>query len=255
MIATAFGTLTGVPLQGEREWATETDDTAVRYLKACKFDIEKAHSMLTKSLQWRREFRPTEIKPEDIESESETGKAFWSGHDRQGRAIWNVDASKAKTTAPEKYLKLMAYNLEKGALLNPEGVTQLSVVADVGSTSMWNQNPVSVTLQLVNMLQNHYPEKLGMALCVNPSSFMWILWTMLSGFVDPNTKAKIFFTSSSPDANTKKRGKNEEGTAGWVSNIDDLIELDQLCSKSGGTYPYEYNHAEYWAEIKKRLWE
>jgi hypothetical protein len=36
-------------------------------------------------LAWRREFKPDEINPDDIEQESLTGKEIINGFDKQGR--------------------------------------------------------------------------------------------------------------------------------------------------------------------------
>ena len=58
-----------------------------RYLRARKFNIDKATHMLKGTLAWRKSFRPHEIDPASVAFESSTGKVYPNGHDRTGRPI------------------------------------------------------------------------------------------------------------------------------------------------------------------------
>ncbi|KAI8833307.1 CRAL-TRIO domain-containing protein [Chytriomyces cf. hyalinus JEL632] len=250
--------LTGTPLPGEEQWAT-SNDTALRYLKACKFDVGKAYTMVLRSLQWRREYRPTEITPEDVEEESRNGKMFWSGFDRAGRPIFNLDAAKVKSTDTDRYLKLIVFNLERGVALCPGGVYQLTTVADVSNVSLFNQNPVSVSVQTLSILQAHYPERLGCTVVMDPSWTLWALWAVLSPFIDSGTRSKIYFTNSKDLGGAKKTQVEDSnaavGTGGWLESVDKLIDPSQLAVSMGGSYSYAYDHATYWKGAIKYLWK
>jgi len=58
-----------------------------RYLRARKFNVDKAAHMLKGTLAWRKSFRPHEIDPASVAFESSTGKVYPNGHDRAGRPI------------------------------------------------------------------------------------------------------------------------------------------------------------------------
>ena len=43
-------------------------------MRAAKWKLEDAKKRLLSTLQWRREYKPDLIRPEDVRIESETGK-------------------------------------------------------------------------------------------------------------------------------------------------------------------------------------
>jgi hypothetical protein len=47
----------------------------------------------------------------------------------------------------------------------------------------------------LGLLQDHYPERLGLAFIINPPWWVSLLFTILSPFMDAVTKAKIHFIS------------------------------------------------------------
>lgn len=55
-------------------WCSEM--TLRRYLRARKFDVGKAIEMLTKSIEWRRQYKPEDIKFDDVLKEAESGKMY-----------------------------------------------------------------------------------------------------------------------------------------------------------------------------------
>ncbi|KAJ3058367.1 hypothetical protein HDU98_005517, partial [Podochytrium sp. JEL0797] len=140
-------TLTGVPLPGEKEWAD--DIMLMKYLRGAKFDIDRACAMITKTLQWRRDYRPTEITPQEIEEESKNGKCFFNGFDKLGRPIFIVNSAICYSTDPERHLRYILFNIENAPRnLCPFGVHQICAIADVKGVSMFNSNPLSVTTRL-----------------------------------------------------------------------------------------------------------
>ena len=57
----------------EKRWL-EKADTIPRYMRAAKWKLEDAKKRLLATLQWRREYKPDLIPPEEVRIESETGK-------------------------------------------------------------------------------------------------------------------------------------------------------------------------------------
>jgi hypothetical protein len=59
--------------QSEARWLADPG-CAERYMRAAKWKLEDAKKRLLYTLQWRREYKPDIIPPEDVRIESETGK-------------------------------------------------------------------------------------------------------------------------------------------------------------------------------------
>uniref|UniRef100_A0A7N0UHW0 CRAL/TRIO N-terminal domain-containing protein n=1 Tax=Kalanchoe fedtschenkoi TaxID=63787 RepID=A0A7N0UHW0_KALFE len=65
-----------------------SDGTISRYLRARNWNIKKAAAMLKDSMKWRLEYKPEEIRWEDVAHEGETGKVYRSKYfDKYGRPV------------------------------------------------------------------------------------------------------------------------------------------------------------------------
>jgi len=51
----------------------------------------------------------------------------------------------------------------------------------------------------LNILQNHYPERLGVGILVNPPFYFNLLWMFISPFIDSVTRNKVKFVSGSKE--------------------------------------------------------
>lgn len=56
-----------------------------------------------------------------------------------------------------------------------------------------NSPPFSVSLETMNILQSHYPERLGLAIVTQAPTVFKMLWTAIGPFLDPVTKEKVRF--------------------------------------------------------------
>ncbi|KAI9326711.1 CRAL-TRIO domain-containing protein [Obelidium mucronatum] len=233
--------LHGIPLKDEEAWAT-TNECSWRFLKANRFDIDKTEAALIKTLQWRREFRPTEITPEEIEEESKDGKAFWSGYDRTGRPIMHL-------TSANSSLPTLTLSDLKGFLF--------SILRTIPSFALRESFNLSIpdSIKLVSTIQTHYPETLGCSIDFDPTWVMWALLSMMMTLMDDNTRSKMFLASSKPGGG-KKEAVNSKAkeTGGWLNHVQDLVELDQLPIYLGGTYSIQYDHSLHWKPFVKRVW-
>lgn len=59
----------------EARWLADKG-CAERYMRAAKFKLDDAKRRIAGTLEWRREFKPDLIRPEDVRVESETGKMY-----------------------------------------------------------------------------------------------------------------------------------------------------------------------------------
>lgn len=88
---------------------------------------------------------------------------------------------------------------------------------------------VTVACQVLDILQNHYPERLGRAIVINIPFVVNMFLRIIMPFVDPVTRDKV-------QLNPKIL---ESG----------LFTADQLKKTFGGDRDFEYEHEQYWPEL------
>lgn len=177
------------------------DETLLRWLRAERFSVSKAEKRLRDHAQWRQEYVPSgRIEEKEIEPELEADKTFLQGCDKIGRPLTVCvikKHSKSKRVL-EQTKRYIAYSLDSciqavDLSRNPSGKT--CAIFDLrGLTFEAMDRPV---LQAVfDLLQNHYPERLGTLWMYEAPSMFWAVWTLVSPFIHPETKEKVHFVSS-----------------------------------------------------------
>ena len=81
-------------------------------------------------------------------------------------------------------------------------------------------------LQVLHILQTHYPERLGRALIINVPFLLNAFYKMITPFIDPVTRDKMRFNPRPIQ--------------------DGLFTADNLWVEFGGDIKFEYDHATYW---------
>ncbi|KAJ3066099.1 hypothetical protein HDU98_010591 [Podochytrium sp. JEL0797] len=246
---TGSAVLVGTPLSGEREWALR-EECVARYCRAAKFEVGKAKQMMEKTLNWRREFRPTEIKPAEVEEEAKNGKMYWSGHDREGRPILHFNGAIMISSDVDRFLKFVVFLLEKGTQLCPYGQFQFAAVVDAKNVGLWTVNSPTVYVKCLDIISSHFPESLGLCLMINPSWYLHVIWKIVSPFVDPVTRSKVCFadTRQQQPQRVKQSVKRDQhhGTGGWVNGMDEFVAMEQVPVGLGGRFEFEYFHEACW---------
>ena len=59
----------------ERRWL-DRPDTIARYMRASKWKLEEARKRIKGTIEWRREFQPELIPPDEVKIEAATGKMW-----------------------------------------------------------------------------------------------------------------------------------------------------------------------------------
>ncbi|CAO3647793.1 unnamed protein product [Mucor hiemalis] len=151
----------------ERERGFLSEATANRYMVARKWNYEAAKKMLEDTINWRREFRPDELSADSIRPEAETGKMYFSGYDKTGRPLWIMKPRNENSKDSDGQVKHIVFCLERGIRLMPENVGKISIVVDFKDSSMSSNPNLSTCRKFLNILSNHYPERLGVAFLIN----------------------------------------------------------------------------------------
>ncbi|KAJ1559194.1 hypothetical protein HK405_011641, partial [Cladochytrium tenue] len=143
------------------------DDACLRrFMRANAWDVNRAANKIRDTLLWRYEYRPHETTPDDLRSEAVRGDCFVNGFDLYGRPMCYVK-QRNKPENVDLYIRLILFLLEEGIRRAPEGVEQVCLVADLGGYNMYNALPLATMRSAVHVLNNYYPERLGVAYVVN----------------------------------------------------------------------------------------
>ncbi|XP_058814646.1 protein real-time isoform X3 [Topomyia yanbarensis] len=214
--------------------------TLLRFLRARDFNIEKAASMLQESLQWREEHRIDQILSE-YKTPLVVEKYFpggWHHHDKDGRPLYilrlgNMDVKGLlKSVGEDELLKLTLHICEEGLKLMKEATNVFGkpignwcLLVDLDGLSMrhlWRPG-VKALLRIIETVEKNYPETMGRVLIVRAPRVFPVLWTIVSAFIDENTRPKFLFFGGPDCLHT------EDG-------LEQYIPTENIPSFLGGSY-------------------
>ncbi|KAG2226286.1 hypothetical protein INT45_005958 [Circinella minor] len=226
-----------------------TDGTLKRYLRARKYDYEASKTMLENTIKWRRDYRPDELDPNYIRPEAETGKMYFDGFDNNGRPIWIMRPRLQNSKEGDRQVKHIVFCLERGIRLMPAKVENIAIIVDFKDSAYAHNPSIATCKKFLDILSNHYPERLGIAFVVKSPWFFFTTFKMISPFMDPVTKAKIKFVYDEDKKGGKEdtKGVNNE----WV-HLKDYVPSNILEREYGGDYNFQFNIETYWNALLQR---
>ncbi|KAG7973930.1 hypothetical protein I3843_06G020400 [Carya illinoinensis] len=219
-----------------------SDVSMSRYLRARNWNVKKASKMLKDSLKWRLEYKPEEIRWEEVAHEAETGKIYRSTSiDKHGRPVLVMRPSRQNTKSTKGQIKYLVYCMENAIVNLPPGQEQMVWLIDFEGFNLSNIS-VKLTRETAHVLQDRYPERLGLAILYNPPKFFEPFWMVVKPFLEPKTYNKVKFVYSD-DVSAKKI-------------MEDLFDMDQLESAFGGKGDISFDinkYAERMREDDKKM--
>jgi hypothetical protein len=162
--------------EDERLWLTR--ECLLRYLRATKWNLAQAIQRLRATLIWRREFGTDTFTSEYISEENAKGKQVQLGFDKEGRPCLYLLPQNQNTKPSQRQVEHLVYMLERTLDLHPPGQEGLALLIDFRNTGAGGTPPMSISKQVLDILQSHYPERLGRALLTHcmllPTTLMLI---------------------------------------------------------------------------------
>lgn len=240
-----------------RQWLQEThkgkipkDEHILRFLRARDFNIDKAREILCQSLTWRKQHQVDYLlstwNPPQVLQDFYAGG--WHHHDKDGRPLYvlrlgQMDTKGLVRALGEESLLRHVLSINEEGLRRCEENTKIfgrpisswTCLVDLEGLNMrhlWRPG-VKALLRIIEVVEANYPETLGRLLILRAPRVFPVLWTLVSPFIDENTRKKFLIYA----------GNDYQGPGGLVDYIDkevipDFLGGECLCEvPEGGLVP------------------
>ncbi|KAL5703925.1 hypothetical protein ACHQM5_022417 [Ranunculus cassubicifolius] len=214
-----------------------SDASITRHLRARNWHVKKTIKMMKDTLKWRYQYKPEEIRWEEIANEAETGKIYRLNYlDKYGRSILVMRPAMQNTKSTKGQIRYLVYCMENAILNLPSEQEQMVWLIDFHGFNL-SHISVKVTKETAHVLQDQYPERLGIAILYNPPKIFESFWTVVKPFLEPKTYRKVKFCYSN-DPNSKKI-------------MEDLFDMEKLETAFGGNNETGFDINEYASRMRE----
>ncbi|RYO85089.1 hypothetical protein DL766_004016 [Monosporascus sp. MC13-8B] len=199
------------------------DALLLRFLRARKWDVQKALIMLLSTMNWRAaeahvdddimlhgEALAVEQEQSSEEAIKKTGadflaqmrmgKSFIHGMDKSGRPICIVRAAlhRAGEQSEESLERYTVYLIETSRLLLKPPADTACIIFDMTGFSLANMDYAPVKF-MIKCFEANYPESLGVVLVHKAPWVFQGIWKVIRGWLDPVVASKVNFTNNFKD--------------------------------------------------------
>lgn len=229
--------------------ADHPDALLLRFLRARKWDVQRALVMLVSTMRWRsKEIHVDDDimqfgeggaladskggdsfakkEGEDFLAQVRKGKSFLHGADKEGRPLCLVRArlhrqGEHSERAMERYTVLL---FETARLVLRPPVETATVLFDMTSFTLANMDYAPVKF-IIKIFEANYPESLGVVLVHKAPWVFQGIWSIIKGWLDPVVAGKVHFTKS-------------------VGELERFIPRSQIVRELGGDEDWEFRYVE-----------
>lgn len=228
----------------EQELAWLTKECILRYLRASKWKVDVAIKRMEETMIWRRTFGVVHIPEhtddgkfitaELVSDENETGKNLIVGYDNDNRPCLYLRNGYQNTAPSMKQVQHLVFMLERVIQFMPPGQDTLALLIDFKAApehmNLSSKFPsLSISKQVLHILQNHYPERLGRGLFTNIPWIGYTFFKVVGPFIDPYTRLKTIYDQP----------------------FENFVPKEQLDKEFNGVMDFEYIHNVYWPEMNQ----
>ncbi|PBP19208.1 hypothetical protein BUE80_DR009971 [Diplocarpon rosae] len=225
------------------------DALLLRFLRARKWDVDKALVMMVSTMRWRS----TEVHVDDdimkngelgaledangsdpvkkklahdFLAQMRLGKSFLHGLDISNRPMCfvRVRLHKQGEQSEESLERYTVFIIESARMILSPPVDTACVVFDMTGFSMANMDYAPVKF-MIKCFEANYPESLGVVLVHKAPWIFQGIWKIIRGWLDPVVASKVQFTNS-----------NEE--------MEQFVPRSQIIKELGGDEDWEYQYTE-----------
>ncbi|CAM8971218.1 unnamed protein product [Rhodiola kirilowii] len=218
--------------------------TMLRFLKARKFDFDRALVMWSDMLHWRQEYGADSILQDFIYEEYEEIQNHYPhgyhGVDKEGHPVYierigKVEPSKLmNVTTVERFLKYHVQGFERAfaekfpacSIASRRHIDSNTTILDVHGVNWMTFGKIAhdLVMRIQKIDGDNYPETLHQMYIVNAGSGFKFLWNTAKTFLDPKTTSKIHVLGNK-----------------FSSKLLEVVDASQLPRFLGGncTCPYD----------------
>ncbi|RDA86225.1 hypothetical protein CP532_5109 [Ophiocordyceps camponoti-leonardi (nom. inval.)] len=225
------------------------DALVLRFLRARKWDVDRALVMLVSAMNWRfnEMYVDSDIMlngeggavndeingDEDAKKvgsefmyQCRVGKCFLHGTDKQGRPICvvRVRLHKQSAQSAESLERYTVFIIETARLMLQPPATTATIIFDMTGFSLANMDyhPVKFMIQC---FEANYPECLGAILVHNAPWVFQGVWRIIRGWLDPVVAAKVHFTN-------------------YRAGLEEYIDPSHIIKELDGDEDWEFKYEE-----------